>query len=255
MDANPSPSPPLTLSGKVALVTGAGQGIGRATVFALAQAGADVALLDVDAASANAVAQELTTSTGRRSLAIPADVTLLSQVQDAMKQVQVHFGRLDLLVNNAGIWECGYLTEVPEADWDRVFAVNLKGVLFCIQAATPLLRRQETGKIVNISSAAGLGPSPYWSAYCISKAAVIMLSRVAAEQLKPDGIQVHCLCPGAVDTALADRITALTGDTFPHAMAPEEVAAGVIKLVTPFSDEQTGRVVRLYRDGWEEVIG
>jgi meso-butanediol dehydrogenase/(S,S)-butanediol dehydrogenase/diacetyl reductase len=241
------------LAGKVAFVTGAGRGIGRATAFALAQAGADVALLDVDSAAARAAAREVKEATDGRTLAVKADVTKWPQVQRAVERVVTHFGRLDILVNNAGIWEFGHLADVKEDDWDRVFAVNLKGVLLCTQAVLPVMRKQGSGKIVNIASGAGLGPAPAWSAYCISKSAVIMLSRIAAEELKPDSIQVHCLCPGAVDTDLARRITALTGQEFPHAMDATQVAEAVVDLLTPFRSRKTGRVVVLYRGGREEV--
>lgn len=243
------------LADRVALVTGAGRGIGRAIALSLANAGADLAVLDRDRRTAALVAREVECATGRRVLPVSADVTAPAQVRRAVRRVIERLGRLDLLVNNAGIWVYGRLGEIKVRDWDRVLAVNLKGILVCTQAVLPCMRQQGSGKIINIASAAGLGPAPEWAAYGVSKAAAIMLSRVAAVELKPTGIQVHCLCPGAVDTDLARRITTLTGETFPHAMDPDQVAAAVLKLVTPFRSRTTGRVVSLCAGESREVVG
>lgn len=248
-----SPARRSRLSERVALVTGAGRGIGRATALALAEAGADVVVLDRDRASAADAAQEIGAATGRRALAVQADVADAAQVRRAVRRTVEGLGRLDILVNNAGIWAHGRLGEVREADWDRVLAVNVKGVLVCTQAVLPQMRAQKAGKIVTVASAAGLRPAPEWTAYCISKAAAVMLSRVAAAQLKPEGIQVHCLCPGAVRTDLVRRITRLTGDRFPHAMDPALVADAVVSLLTPFRSRRTGRVVGLYAGVSTEV--
>lgn len=245
--------PRAPLTGRVALVTGAGRGIGRAIALGLAKAGADLALLDCDRKAAAIVAREIGSGTGHRALPVPADVTDPAQVRRAVYRVIERLGRLDLLVNNAGIWAYGRLGEIEMSDWDRVLGVNLKGILVCTQAVLPFLRRQGNGKIVNIASAAGLGPVPEWVAYGVSKAAAIMLSRVAAVELKSSGIQVHCLCPGAVNTDLARGITALTGETFPHAMDPDQVAAAVLKLVTPFRNRTTGRIVSLCAGELREV--
>ena len=235
----------MELTGRVALVTGAAKGIGRATAEALAQAGADVALLDVDEAAAERTVQEIHARTGRRTLAVSADITVKAQVEDAVADVLRTFGRIDMLVNNAGVWGYGLLSDVTEDEWDRIFSVNLKGVLFGTQAVAPTMKGQGSGKIVNIASAAGLGTSPKWSAYCISKAAVITLTQVAAEELEPFQVQVNVICPGAVDTDLTQGIVEQTGDTFPHAMPPARVAAAVLKLVCPFEQRTSGTIVKL----------
>ncbi|MEW6752961.1 MAG: SDR family oxidoreductase [Candidatus Latescibacterota bacterium] len=242
------------LAERVALVTGAGRGIGRATALALAEAGAWVALLDRDGKAATAAARQIEDATGRCVLPVQADVTMPTQVRRAVRRTVGRLGRLDILVNNAGVWAHGHLGEIRARDWDRVLAVNLKGLLLCTQEVLPHMRRQKAGKIVNMASAAGLGPVPAWTAYCISKAGAIMLSRVAAEELRSDGIQVHCLCPGAVHTDLVRRITARTGDRFPHAMDPAQVAAAVVGLVTPFRSRETGRIVQLAAGVSTEVV-
>ena len=166
----------MELTNRVALVTGAAKGIGKASAEALAQAGADVALLDIEVVAAQATAREIQDRCGGQTLAVRADVTVRAKFDEAVTDVLRTLGRLDVLVNNAGVWSHGLLSDVAEDEWDRVFAVNLKGVLFGTQAAAPSMKKQQSGKIVNIASAAGLGPAPNWSAYCISKAAVIMLT-------------------------------------------------------------------------------
>ena len=196
-------------------MTGGARGIGRAVATALAQAGASVALLDSDAAAVAATSRAVAARAGQRTLAVPADVRVQAQMDRAVATTLAAFGQLDVFVANAGVWSHGLLTEVPEREWDRVFAVNLKGVLFGIQAVAPILKAQRRGKIVTIASAAGLNPSPAWSAYSISKSAVIALTQVAATELAPFQVQANAICPGAVDTDLTQRITDQTGERFP----------------------------------------
>ena len=147
----------------------------------------------------------------------------------------------------------GLLTEVPEREWDRVFAVNLKGVLFGIQAVAPVLKDQRRGKIVTIASAAGLNPSSAWSAYSISKSAVIALTQVAATELAPFQVQANTICPGAVDTDLTQRITDQTGERFPHALPPAQVAAAVLAVVCPFEQTKTGEAILVSPEGTRPV--
>ena len=234
----------MELTGRAALVTGAARGIGKAIAKALAQEGAEVALLDIDESEVRATTGEIGESTGRRILPLCADVSVKTQVEGAIASVENAFEKVDILVNNAGVWSHGHLSQVTEAEWDRVFDVNLKGVLFATQAVAPAMKEQKGGKIVNIASAAGLGPVAAWSAYCISKAAVIMLSEVAAEELAPFNVQVAALCPGAVDTELTERITQQTGARFPHAMKPDQVAEAVLNLVCPFEQKPGGAIVQ-----------
>ncbi len=234
----------MELTGRVALVTGAARGIGKATAETLAQAGVDVALLDVDATAVQEIAREIQERTGQQALAAPADVTVKAQLEDAVADVLRTFGQIDILVNNAGVWGHGLLSEVSEDEWDRIFSVNLKGILFGIQEVVPTMKGQGSGKIVNIASAAGLGHSPEWSAYCISKAAVITLTQVAAKELEPFHLQVNVICPSAVDTDLTQGITEQTGEVFPHVIPPERVAVAVLKLVCPFEQTTTGTIVR-----------
>ena len=230
-------------------MTGGARGIGRAVATALAQAGASVALLDSDAAAVAATSRAVAARTGQRTLAVPADVRVQAQMDRAVATTLAAFGQLDVFVANAGVWSHGLLTEVPEREWDRVFAVNLKGVLFGIQAVAPVLKDQRRGKIVTIASAAGLNPSSAWSAYSISKSAVIALTQVAAAELAPFQVQANAICPGAVDTDLTQGITDQTGERFSHAMPPAQVAAAVLAVVCPFKQTRTGEAILVSPDG------
>ena len=146
----------MDLQNRVALITGAAKGIGRATASQLAGAGCHVGLLDAEASAAQKAALEIHQRTERRTLAVRADVSVKDQVERAVAEILDTFGRIDVLVNNAGVWSYGRLSDVQEAEWDRVLAVNLKGVLFCTQAVTPTMKGRQSGKIVNIASAAVL---------------------------------------------------------------------------------------------------
>ena len=237
----------------MALVTGAARGIGKAVALALAKAGASVALLDSAAAAVTATSRAVADQTGQRTLAVPADVRVKSQMERAVTTTLAAFGRLDVFVANAGVWSHGVLTEVPEREWDRVFSVNLKGALFGIQAVAPILKDQRRGKIVTIASAAGLNPSPAWSTYSISKTAVIALTQVAAAELAPFQVQANAICPGAVDTDLTQSITDQTGERFPHALPPAQVAAAVLSVVCPFEQTRTGEAILVSPEGTKPV--
>lgn len=243
----------MDLHGRTALVTGAARGIGLAIAEALAQAGAYVALLDKDSAAVEAAKQTVAERAGQRTLPVPANVRVKDQMDRAVRTTIAEFGHLDVFVANAGVWGHGLLTEVPEREWDRIFAVNLKGVLFGIQAVSPVLKGQRRGKIVTIASAAGLRPSSAWSAYSISKAAVIALTQVAASELSPFLVQVNAVCPGAVDTDLTQGITDQTGEPFPHAMPPAQVAAAVLDVVCPFEQTRTGEAILVGPEGTRTV--
>ena len=131
--------------------------------------------------------------------------------------------------------------------------MNLKGVLFGIQAVVPVLKDQRRGKIVTIASAAGLNPSSAWSAYSISKSAVIALTQVAATELAPFQVQVNAICPGAVDTDLTQSITEQTGERFPHALPPAQVAAAVLAVVCPFEQTRTSETILVRPEGMRTV--
>jgi meso-butanediol dehydrogenase/(S,S)-butanediol dehydrogenase/diacetyl reductase len=198
--------PPL--AGQVALVTGAGQGIGRATALALAEGGADVAVNDLRPDTAEAVAGEVR-ARGRRGCPMPADVARVAEIDGMIGRTVAALGRLDVLVNNAGVIRPSPFGHVSERDWDETFAVNARGLFFCMQAAA--LAMAPGGVIVNVSSIAGRGTASLSPPYAASKAAVLSLTQQAARALAPRGIRVNAVCPGIVDTEFNWRLDELIG--------------------------------------------
>lgn len=240
----------MDLSGKTALVTGAARGIGRAIALGLAAAGADVAVADIarasdgttpyDLSSADALAEtaRLIERAGRRSLAIPACVTSAADVARMVAAVQERFGGLDVLVANAGIVAAAPVVSMDEAQWDRIFAVNVKGVFLCARAAIPLLVARGGGRIVNIASVAGKTGRAGMVAYCASKAAVISMTQGMAEELGPMNITVNAICPGFVHTAMfTEVISPLLGSLWN--MPPNEAFERFIQQSTFLRRDQT----------------
>ncbi len=183
--------------GRVALVTGAARGMGRATADRLLAAGAKVAVNDVNADRIHAVASEL----GSDALAVPADIADPSAIQTMIRTVTDRFGRLDVLVNNAGIVSPTRFEEIGEQEWLRVLDINVNGTFRCTRAVVPAMKANAYGRIVNFSSTAGKNVSTVGGAsYTTSKAAVLGLTRAAAKELAPHGITVNAVCPGMIDT-------------------------------------------------------
>ena len=193
-----------TLNDHVAIVTGAGHGIGHATALALAGAGADVAVVDIDKAAAEKTAAAVT-GLGRKSLALATDVGDLASIDQMVSRVAQTFGRIDALVNNAGVTRRAYIMDLTEADWDRIMRVNGKGVFFCLQRVAREMIPRRRGVIVNIASIAGKGYVGASNAiYAGSKGAVIGMTRMAALQLARHNINVNAICPGTTVTALSN---------------------------------------------------
>jgi len=185
---------------QTALVTGANSGIGKTIVSRLARAGYDVAInYKIDAASAERLANELQQN-GVRAITAYADVGLSKDVDAMFEKLLSEFGKLDALVNNAGIQVWKPLLEVDEADWDRVLATNLKGCYLCTQRAARHMKQHRSGAIVNIGSGCNKVPFPNLSAYTASKGGIEMFSKSAAMELGPFGIRVNCIAPGAIET-------------------------------------------------------
>jgi NAD(P)-dependent dehydrogenase (short-subunit alcohol dehydrogenase family) len=194
----------IDLSGRVAAVTGAGRGLGLGIARELASAGAAVAVLELDPASGRTAAEELE-AMGVRARCYPTDVTDRAAVDDAFGAVRRDFGRLDAAVNNAGISRVGPHTDVLEdADWLDTVAVMQTGVFYCMRAAGRLMLDQGSGSVVNISSIRGFSPNPGRLAYCATKAAVIMMTRVAAGEWAPRGVRVNAVAPGILRTPMWD---------------------------------------------------
>jgi NAD(P)-dependent dehydrogenase (short-subunit alcohol dehydrogenase family) len=252
----------MVLAERVAIVTGAGHGIGRAIALALARAGADVALVDVDGAALEAGAAAVA-ALGRRALPIVADCGDLGAIDRMVQQGTETFGRIDILVNNAGVTRRAPLMDLTEADWDRIMRVNAKGVFFCLQRAAREMIPRRSGVIVNIASIAGKGYAGTSNAiYAASKGAVISLTRIAALQLAPHDIRVNAICPGTTVTALSNdnlRVRAEQQGVSVDEMErrrnaviplgrpndPEDVAALAVFLASPGARNITGQSVNV----------
>jgi NAD(P)-dependent dehydrogenase (short-subunit alcohol dehydrogenase family) len=199
----------MTLTDNVAIVTGAGNGIGRAVALALAGAGAHVVAVDIDAALGKATAAAAA-ALGPRSLALETDVGDLAAIDRMVEGAVDAFGRIDVLVNNAGVTRRAYIMDLTEADWDRIMRVNAKGVFFCLQRVAREMIPRRRGAIINIASIAGKGYAGTSNAiYAASKGSVISLTRTAAQQLARHNINVNAICPGVTVTALSEANVAL----------------------------------------------
>ncbi|MBN9561274.1 MAG: glucose 1-dehydrogenase [Alphaproteobacteria bacterium] len=194
----------MELANQVALVTGAGQGIGRASALALAVAGAHVVVADINGGNVEATASTIA-ATQRRALAVQADVGDLQEIDRMVRQAVETFGHIDILVNNAGVTRRADIMELTEADWDRIHRVNAKGVFFCLQRVAREMIPRRSGRIINIASIAGKGyAGTSNAAYAASKGAVIALTKTASQQLGKHNINVNSICPGVTRTPLSD---------------------------------------------------
>jgi meso-butanediol dehydrogenase / (S,S)-butanediol dehydrogenase / diacetyl reductase len=189
------------LAGKVALVTGAGTGIGRACALLFAREGARVAVAARRAEPLATVTAEMARA-GGETLAVQCDVTQARQVQDAMRAIVGRFGRLDVVVNNAGALIAATAEETSDADWDRIIDVNVKGTFLVSRAALPELRRTGGGSIINIGSILSLLGMKKRAAYCAAKGGVLLLTRAMALDHAHERIRFNCICPGLVETEL-----------------------------------------------------
>jgi 3-oxoacyl-[acyl-carrier protein] reductase len=252
MAADPSATEhDMTFEGQVALVTGAARGIGRAVAAAFAAAGAAVVLNDLcPPDTLKAVAGELAAGRGARVVAAAADVRRADEVQEMIGQVARDFGRLDVLVNNAGIIRRGSIETVTEQDWDEVIGVNLKGAFICCKAAAGLMIPQRSGKIVNISSvAAKTGDITSAPGYGPSKAGMDALTKTLARQLAPFGINVNGVAPHAIETDMSAewpaerRRAVIEAIPLKRLGKPEEVADAVLFLASARAAFITGEIL------------
>lgn len=194
----------MLLKDKVALVTGASRGIGRAISLCFAAEGADLIVCARTEWQIQELAEEIR-ATGRKCLGVVAAVDREADVNRMVEQALAEFGRIDILVNNAGISNPKPFLETTMADWDEALNVNLKGVVLCMRAVLPDMLRRKAGNVINIASGAGLRGLPGSTAYAASKAAVIALSQALGDELLGNGIRINVVCPGAIRSEMLDR--------------------------------------------------
>jgi NAD(P)-dependent dehydrogenase (short-subunit alcohol dehydrogenase family) len=246
---------------KVAVVTGAGRGIGLAIALRLAREGASIVVAELDAAIGEQAVGEIR-ALEREALFVPVNVTKAADRQRMVDQALRAFGKIDILVNNAGVIQVKPPIEITEADWDFVLDVNTKALFFCTQAVAPTMIKAKSGKIVNLASAAAKMGRPPFAHYAASKAAVVSITRTWALELAPHKINVNCICPGVVDTKMWELIDTEMGrhlglprgeymrsrvEQIPlgRVEVPEDVANVAAFLCSADADYMTGQAINV----------
>jgi 3-oxoacyl-[acyl-carrier protein] reductase len=243
------------LKDKVAIVTGGGHGIGRAYCHGFAEAGARVVVADIDVPAAEHVAGEVVKQFDGKALALRADVANEDSTKQMATKTVDHFGKIDILINNAAIFSTipmnrGGIDSIDPAEWDRMMSVNLKGLFFCCRAVLPAMRQQKSGKIVSISSGTVLNGSAGRIHYVTSKAGVIGFTRCLAREVGDDNINVNAVAPGSTlseenptEEVLKMRGARLADRALKRVQLPKDLVGTVLFLSSPLSDFMTGQTL------------
>lgn len=240
----------MELEGKVAIVTGAAQGIGKAISLLLARRGADVVSADINIEKAEETASEIE-SIGRRSIAVKVNVADPEDVERMVQTVIERFGKIDILVNNAGITRDRLILRMTEEDWDAVMDINLKGTFNCTKSCIRHMSRQKSGKIVNIASVVGEMGNAGQANYAASKAGVIGFTKTIAREFAQRGINVNAIAPGYIQTPMTEALPEKVKEELKRLIPmerlgqPEDVAQAVLFLVSEASSYITGQVLNV----------
>jgi meso-butanediol dehydrogenase/(S,S)-butanediol dehydrogenase/diacetyl reductase len=242
----------MRLAGKVAIVTGGAQGIGRGIVLCMAKEGADIAIADLKAERAEEVAKEVRVL-GRKAIAVQTDVTKQAAFEACYETVKKELGRIDILVNNAGAASRpgNPFTNNVEADWDLVWAVNVKSIFFACKAIAPHFIAQKSGKIINIASIAGTSNSPNMPPYSVTKMGVVTFTKIVAKEMAQHNVNVNAICPGILWTQFwQETAERLSQPGAPFAgMEPRAVFENRVNAIVPMKREQTPEDI-----GWAAVF-
>jgi len=244
----------MDLTGKRAIVTGAGQGIGKATALKLAERGADVVVDDINPETAPQTAQEIE-AMGRRGIAVVADVSKKEHVEELVQRAVQELGGVDILVNNAGIARSSLLLRLKDEQWEEVLSVNLKGTFYCTQAVAPYMIKQRYGRIISISSIYGRIGAMGDTNYSASKAGIVGFTKAVAKELARSNINVNAIMPGLIDTALLRGIPEkylnpmIAEVPLRRVGQPDEIANVVAFLASDDASYMTGAIVEV-TGGW-----
>lgn len=243
----------IDLSKRAALVTGGARGIGRQTALLLARAGADVSLSYLSRADAAAEVVQEIEALGRRAIALRADAASRADMQEVFTRTEEVFGRLDIVVANAGIWKRAPIDEMSEEQWDETINANLRSVYLVCHFAARIMKRQGSGSLILVSSTAGQRGEPFYSHYAASKGAVIALTKSLAAELGPAGIRVNCIAPGWVRTDMTAEVFAdpaftrsvERGIPVGRIASPEQIASVALFLASDLASHVQGEVVNV----------
>lgn len=240
----------MDFNGQVAIVTGGARGIGKAIAEGFAKKGVNLAIADVNIEAAKETAAELTQH-GVKTIALKLDVSNSGEVKKAFEEVLNEFGRIDILINNAGITRDGLILRMKEEDWDAVIDINLKGVFLCCREAVKTMSKQRYGRIVNITSVAAFMGNPGQANYSASKAGIVGLTKTIAKEYASRGITVNAVAPGFIKTAMTDALSENVKQEMMNMIptgrfgAVEDVANAVLFLSSPDSGYITGQVIHV----------
>jgi 3-oxoacyl-[acyl-carrier protein] reductase len=245
------------LKGKVVIITGGAHGIGKAYALAFGRAGACVVIADIDEAAAHQVAADIAKDAYAPAIALRTDVSDEASAKEMAGRTIEHFGRIDVLINNAAVFSVvpmnrGRIETIDPEEWDRLMAVNLRGLFFCCRAVLPTMRRQKSGKIITIASGTVFAGAPGRIHYVTSKAATIGFTRTLAREVGDDNITVNCLAPGntlseenPTDPMIRFRESSVALRSLKRLQVPNDVVGAMLFLASPLSDFITGQTINV----------